>query len=162
MINQTVYRARIITALLFMVLGCITLWQSQGLPFGSLSLMKSGFFPRIFGSLMTGLSIVMLVHLVLARRKAQSGTQAESDADADEEPVNFRGLLAFVGIFALFLLLTYGIGFIAASFAAVAASGYLLGLKGWRLAVLSVTATASIWLLFDVWLGISLPPGVWL
>ncbi len=157
MMNQTVFRARLITALLFLFLGLITLWQSANLTFGSLSHIRTGFFPIVFGSLLTGLSVVFLTTLIWLRYK---GKVSQEKADG-EDGVHLSGFLAFVGIFLVFLLLTKFVGFVIASFAAVLASSYLLGLKGWRLLALSVLTTLFIWLLFDIWLKISLPVGIW-
>ncbi len=157
MMNQTVYRARIITALLFLFLGILTLSQSANLKFGSLSHIRTGFFPIVFGSLLTALSAVYLAMLLWAQFK---GKVAKEKAEG-EDAVDLRGFLAFVGIFLAFLIVTKLAGFVIASFAAVAASSYLLGLKGWRLVALSAGSTLFIWLLFDIWLKISLPVGIW-
>jgi uncharacterized membrane protein YwaF len=70
--------------------------------------------------------------------------------------------LSFIGISALFLAVSYTLGFVIAMFVALAASGFVLGLRGWWLAVLAIVTTAAICLIFDVWLGVSLPPGIWL
>jgi len=158
MMTKTVHRARLLTALLFLALGLITLWQSYELPFGSLRQLKPGFFPNVFGGLLTGLSVLMLIGLWRDRPR---NTEAAGEREQDE-PVHWRGLLSFIGIFALFLAVSYAFGFVIAMFVALAASGFVLGLRGWRLAVLAIATTAAIWLIFDLWLGVSLPPGIWL
>ncbi|PYI50859.1 tripartite tricarboxylate transporter TctB family protein [Paenibacillus flagellatus] len=158
MMTKTVRRARLLTALLFLASGLITIGQSYELPFGSLRQLKPGFFPIVFGGLLTGLSVLMLIGL-LGSRPHHTGPAEEREAD---EPVHWRGLLSFSGIFALFLAVSYMLGFVIAMFAALAASGFVLGLRGWRLAVLAVATTSAIWLIFDVWLGVTLPPGIWL
>src|SRR5690606_33546827 len=102
MMNQTVFRARLITALLFLFLGLLALWQSANLPFGSLSHIRSGFFPIVFGSLLTGLSLVYLAILFWSRYKGK----VEQEKAEGEDAVHLSGFLAFLGIFVLFLLLT--------------------------------------------------------
>lgn len=158
MMSKTVHRARLLTALLFLALGLITIWQSYDMPIGSLRQLKPGFFPNVFGGLLTGLSVLMLIGLLRSRPQ---NTDAVGEQGADE-PVHWRGLLSFIGIFALFLAVSYTLGFVIAMFVALAASGFVLGLRGWRLAVLAISTTAAIWLIFDLWLGVSLPPGIWL
>ncbi|GAA3413646.1 tripartite tricarboxylate transporter TctB family protein [Paenibacillus hodogayensis] len=158
MMSRTVHIARLLTALLFLAIGLITLWHSHELPFGSLRQLKPGFFPNVFGGLLTGLSVLMLIGLVRNRPHHTDGVGAQ---EADE-PVHWKGLLSFIGIFVLFLAITYALGFVIAMFVALAASGFVLGLRGWRLAVLAIATTAAIWLIFDLWLGVSLPPGIWL
>lgn len=158
MMSRTVFRARISTALLFMVIGLVAIWQSLDLKFGSLKMIGPGFFPVVFGSLLTGLSILMLAGVLLARRRSsESAETAEED-----EPTRLRGTLAFVGVFVLFLVVSYLIGFMAGIFVSTAAAALLLGMKGWRLATLTILTTVAVWLIFDLWLGISLPPGIWL
>lgn len=158
MMNQTVYRARIITALLFLFLGLLALWQSANLKFGSLSHIRAGFFPIVFGSLLVGLSLLLLISLIRARIK---GNVMQAKAEG-EDAVHLSGFFAFVGIFALFIIVSYFAGFIPATFVAMMISSYLLGLKGWRNFVLAFITTGFIWLVFDIWLKISLPVGIWL
>lgn len=159
MMSQTVFRARVFTALLLFVLGIVTLWQSGDLPFGTLNRIQAGFFPISFGSIMSVLSLAMLWSLYWNKKK---GAVTEEASDEEEEPVHLRGAFTIIGIFVLFVLVTYAFGFLAASVVAMAAAGYVLGLKNWRLAALSAGTTAAVWLIFDVWLGISLPHGSWL
>jgi hypothetical protein len=162
MMSHTVHRARLITALLFLALGLITLWQSYGLPFGSLRLLKPGFFPTVFGGLLIALSVLMLAGLYKDRPKERAAAGEEKSEENEDEPVHWRGLLSFIGIFALFLAVSYALGFVVAMLVAMAGAGFVLGLRGWRLAVLAIATTAAIWLIFDLWLGVSLPPGIWL
>jgi len=157
--SQTVFRARVITALVLLVLGIVVLWQCRDLPFGTLNRMQAGFFPILFGCLMSGLSLAMLCNLYRSRK---NGAVTDDGSHEDEEPVHLRGALAFVAIFVLFVLVTNAFGFLAASVVAMAAAGYVMGLRNWRLAVLSVGTAAVIWIIFDVWLGLSLPHGAWL
>ncbi|WP_213529731.1 tripartite tricarboxylate transporter TctB family protein [Paenibacillus cisolokensis] len=158
MMNRTVIRARMIAALLFMLAGLLTLWQSRGLRFGTLNHIQAGFFPVVFGGLLTVLSILMLAGLLLTLRR---GRAADRETNG-HEPVFSRGSLAILGVFILFVVLTYGFGFLLSSFITLWAIGYLLGLRSWRLMMLALFTTASIWLIFDWWLGIYLPPGVWI
>ncbi|WP_176220555.1 tripartite tricarboxylate transporter TctB family protein [Cohnella massiliensis] len=158
--SKTVYRARVITALLFLLLGLVTLWQSQDLKFGSLKSIGPGFFPVVFGGLTAGLSVLMLAGLLKARKQGDASPE-KTNEEADE-PVRLRGALSFIGIFVLFLVVSHFVGFVAATFASLGVAAYLLGLKGWRLAALTVATTAAVWLIFDLWLGIALPPGIWL
>jgi hypothetical protein len=155
--SRYVFRARVITALLLLAAGFIALWGSRDLPFGTLNRIQAGFFPTVFGCLLSGLSLVFLASVLWNRKR---GSASADGSQEEDEPVNLRGALLFIGIFVLFVLVTIVFGFLAASVLALAAAGYVLGLKGWRLIVLSVGTTAVVWLLFDLWLGLSLPTGI--
>jgi hypothetical protein len=159
MMSPTVFLARLITALLLLVSGFVVLWESYDLPFGTLNRIQAGFFPNLFGGLMSALSLVLLWQLYRSKKK---GFVTKNASDEEEEPVNLRGAFIFTGILVLFVLVTYGFGFLAASVVSIAAAGYALGLKNWRLAVLAIGTAAVVWLIFDIWLGVSLPRGMWL
>ncbi|MFS0724148.1 tripartite tricarboxylate transporter TctB family protein [Paenibacillus sp. 1P07SE] len=151
------FRARVITASLALVLSILTLWQTWELPMGTMRAVKTGFFPKVFGVLLLALSIGMLFQLYLARHDKR---QAAEGADS-EESVNLRGLVGFSTLFVLFVILSYTAGFVAAAFVSVFGGGFLLGLRGWKLFLLAGATGLISWFLFDQWLGISLPGGMW-
>lgn len=196
--NTVVHKARALSALLFLAVGLVTVWQSRSLPFGSLKAIKAGFFPQVFGIVLVLLSVTLLLQSFTARKRSTATAEAagqppashlrhesvgkteaslqetvaqvldegrEAAAGANEaeqeEQVDVRGFASFIAVFAVFVAVTHYAGFIAASFAAVAGSGYLLGLRSWRLLLLTVLTSCATWLLFDYWLGLSLPRGIW-
>ncbi|WP_020619380.1 tripartite tricarboxylate transporter TctB family protein [Paenibacillus daejeonensis] len=151
------FRARIITASLALVLSIMTLWQTWDLPMGTMRAVKTGFFPKVFGVLLLVLSIGMLYQLYLARHDRR---QAAEGADS-EESVNLRGLVGFSALFVIFVVLCYTAGFLIAAVVSVLGGGFLLGLRKWKLFLLAGGTALMSWLLFDQWLGISLPSGMW-
>ena len=163
MMSHTIFRARIITALLLFVAGLVVLWEASDLPLGTLNRIRAGFFPTVFGVLMVILSVLMIVRESWSRKKSvDPKNDAAVDTDSDEGPVNLKGAAIISGIFVLYVLMIDLLGFLAASFVGTVALGYVLGLKNWRLIVLSVGTVLTIWLIFDIWLDLSLPRGMWL
>ena len=198
--NTLVNKARGLSALLYLAVGQVTVWQSRSLPFGSLKAIKAGFFPQVFGIVLVLLSVTLLLQLFTARKRStatavpagqppvsplqhESVSDSESEASVQEtiaqvldegretaaganeaeqeDRMDVRGFVSFIAVFAVFVAVTHYAGFIAASFVAVAGSGYLLGLRSWRLLLLTVLTACATWLLFDYWLGLSLPRGIW-
>lgn len=181
-----VFRTRTITATLTLIMGLLTLWQSRDLPFGSLSNIRPGFFPIIFGSILTLLSLIMLFSLIRDRALGRVGQEAlqedaekehtpesvenlnaaeavkaAEDAESDGDSFNVKGVSAMTGVFALFILLTYLLGYTVASAVCVAAAGYLLGLRRWKVLYLGIATAIITWLVFEKWMAIPLPDGLW-
>lgn len=179
-----VFRTRMITAILTLTLGLLTLWQSRDLPFGSISNIRPGFFPVIFGSILTLLSLILLITVIRERFKSKDSasieqtkteTSAESvdhlsaaeavkaaeDAENDDDTFNFKGVSAMTGVFFLFIVLTYLFGYTLASAVCVAAAGFLLGLRRWKVVWLGLATALVTWLVFEKWMGIPLPDGLW-
>lgn len=154
--SRSVFISRILTALLMLGAGIITRIETAGLPFGTLKRIGSGFFPTLFGNLMIILSIIMLVSLFVAYRRGQV-----NQVETEDNITSMKGFGVFLAILAGFITINHFAGFIIASLVAIFAAGYALGLKGWRLGVLTAATTLVIWLVFDLWLMLSLPSGVW-
>lgn len=154
--SRSVFLARILTAFLMLGAGIVTRIQTAGLPFGTLKRIGSGFFPTLFGNLMIILSLCMLVSLFVAYRRGQV-----NPVETEDIITSLKGFGVFLAILIGFILVNHFAGFIIASLLAVFAAGYALGLKGWRLWVLTAATTLVIWLVFDLWLMLSLPSGVW-
>ena len=154
--SRSIYVARIVTGLLFLILGIIVRINTADLPFGSLKRIQSGFFPTVFGNLMIFLSVVMLISLVAQYRRGAAYEKEEEDIK--------QSLIGFGKFFVIilgFIVINYFAGFNVATFIALLASGYVLDLKGWRLALLAAVTTFIIWIVFDIWLMLSLPTGIW-
>lgn len=90
-----------------------------------------------------------------------SAVEASVEDFASDDPFNTRGLILFTLICIAFVVVTHFAGFVIASMIAVGGMGYLLTLRGWRLILLTVLVSFVTWLIFDYWLGLSLPSGVW-
>lgn len=161
--GSPVRAAQLISATLFLVVGGLTWWGARELPAGTMDNLQPGFFPRVFGVLLTVLSLIMLAGLLRQRRRPAVPAGGDSpDGGEAGEPTNLRGVLLMSAVFVLYLILAYGVGHTAATLVAVAACGYLLGLRSpWRLALLAGMTAVTSWLLFERWLGVSLPPGRW-
>lgn len=154
--SKITFRARLITALLFAILGILALIGSNNLAFGSLQKIGPGFFPTIFGWLTIILSIALSI---FSYRSFKLGIE-EHEKD-EVEPLHLNGAFTFIGIFVLFVLCTYAFGFIIASFLSVGLAGYVLNLRKFPLLSLAVLTTFAIWLIFDLWLGVTLPTSIW-
>jgi len=154
--SKITLRARLITALLFAILGILALVGSNQLNFGTLNKIGPGFFPTIFGWLTIILSIALAL---FSYRSFKLGKETEKEDE--EEPIHLKGAFTFIGIFIVFVICTYAFGFIIASFLSVGLAGYVLNLRKLPLLALAVFTTLAIWLLFDLWLGITLPTSIW-
>lgn len=153
--SRSVFIARTITAIFMLVIGVIVRIDTADLAFGSLRRIQSGFFPTVFGNLLIVLSLFMLITLIWAYIKGNV-----NEPDTENHKHSLKGFAIFLVIMAAFVVVNYFVGFIIAIFVALLASGFSLGLKGWRLILLGVITTVLIWLVFDVWLTLYLPTGI--
>lgn len=154
--SRSVFISRIITGVLLLVAGIIARVESTNLAFGSLKRIGPGFFPIAFGNLLIALSIMLLISLWIQHRRGQ----VDQD-DAEDVKTSVKGFLVFLSIMIGFYIINHFAGFIIATFIAMLASGFALELKGWRLGLLAAITTLVIWLVFDLWLMLSLPSGIW-
>lgn len=154
--SRSVFISRIITGVLLLVAGIIARVESTNLAFGSLKRIGPGFFPILFGNLLIALSIMLLISLWIQHRRGQ----VDQD-DAEDVKTSVKGFLVFLAIMVGFYIINHFAGFIIATFIAMLASGFALELKGWRLGLLAAITTLVIWLVFDLWLMLSLPSGIW-
>lgn len=154
--SRITFRVRLITALFFAIIGVLALWGSRDLDFGTLAKIGSGFFPTVFGWLTIVLSLAFLITNYRTFKLTKDIHKNE-----EEEPIHLKGASIFVGIFILFVLCTYAFGFIIASFISVGLAGFALNLRKIPLISLAICTTFAIWLIFDLWLGVTLPTSIW-
>lgn len=156
MTQGQINKARLVFALLSFCFGLICLWGARTLPMGELNAIKPGFFPIVFSLAVIILSLIMIASLAVSIRQAAKTEQKEEKAPGS----NFRGLGAMIGVFALYVALSYVIGYLLATAVAMALCGYLFGLKRWRLVALVALTAPTTWFFFEYLLDVSLPDGI--
>lgn len=161
----TAYRARFAVTLLFLGVGLLALWQAKGLPFGTISFVRAGFFPKVFGALVVILSVLVLGELLRARRKRSvEATPAETDAPPQnqDEPRHGGRVALMSGVFFLYPVLAVTTGHLVASVVSLWAAGFLLGVRNpWKLGLMAISVALVTWYIFANWLSVPLPTPFW-
>ena len=136
--------------LLLLVLGCAITYVSWGYGFGSLARPGPGLYPFFLGIAIAACSLFVLI----GHARSPSG---EALLDRDQT----RTLLSMTATFCLWIAAMPLLGYVAVTLLATYAFCKALKLEGWKkpLAV-SLGTALFIFLLFDVWLYIDLPRGI--
>jgi hypothetical protein len=123
-------------------------WQSTGLPFGSLHQPGPGFFPSVLGGVLAALATAILVGV------GRSGTELASVHLGHRNVlVTFAALLGAAAAFErLGAYVTLG------TLAAILLFA-LARLAPWRTALWASLGMVAVWALFKVLLGVQLPAG---
>jgi len=139
----------ILSGLFFLIFGIAVIIGALGLPLGTPLEPKPGFFPLLAGIFLSALSFIYLIRLATG-----SGSEIRS-AGVWTRPA---GLIAGLGVYTLIL------NFVGYLIATILLSVIVLRVletpKWWRVIVLGSAAALSSYLLFDVILGVTLPPGL--
>jgi hypothetical protein len=135
---------------LLLVLGCVVTYVSWGYGFGSLNRPGPGLYPFFIG-----VAIVIFSFFALISHLRSPARAAVLDNDGT------KTLLLMACTFCLWILAMPLLGYVAVTLIATYAFCKAVKLEGWRkpLAVSGGTAL-FIYLLFDVWLYVDLPRGV--
>jgi hypothetical protein len=136
--------------LLLLVLGCVITYVSWGYGFGSMARPGPGLYPFFIGIAIAVFSFVILVsHL-----KTPAG---EALLDKDET----KTLLYMAAAFCLWIAAMPLLGYVVVTLIATYAFCKAMKLEGWYAPLAVSTGTALfIYVLFDYWLYIDLPRGV--
>lgn len=144
-------KADLVTGFVLLVLAGYLIWEALDMPPSRTFGPGSGFLPFWLGVILAALSLILIVTASLRRRN-----EAEGPLFPGKE-----GLLTVVkvlGGLALFTILMETLGFIVNTFLFVA---YLMGVvqrEGRRSVLLTaVLTTASLYIVFQVLLGVALP-----
>ena len=136
--------------LLLMALGIYVMATSFRIGFGTLREPDAGFFPFV-----GGLFILISSSSVLAR---ESRKNQPIFPDRAGIPIFFM----FIAIAACWILLMPYLGYVVMSFLAVLGLSKVMKLEGWgKPILLSAVVAFFIYLLFDYWLYLDLPRGIW-
>ncbi len=173
--GSAAYRARFAVALIFLGVGVLTLWQAQELPFGTVSLIRAGFFPKVFGVLVVFLSFLVCGQLLRARFVRTVEAPSSSDSSSGEGPdesgdqavdqtgsSHWAHVWLMSGVFFLYPALATLAGHVVAATATLAASGYLMGVRTlWKLGVMAISIALATTIIFGEWLAVPLPTPFW-
>jgi hypothetical protein len=123
-----------------------------------------GVFPLIVGGVFILLAVFQLIQ-DLRRPKRQEGRENTGFRVKSAKAIlqERRGIkpLLLVMVFAIYLLMIRWVGFFASNFIFVIVSSRLLGAKDWgRPSALALGICLFCYMLFEVWLKLSLPKGL--
>ena len=144
------FPGELIFNLLLMALGIYVIATSLKIGFGTLREPDAGFFPFV-----GGLFILISNVSVLAREARKNQPLFPDRAGI---PIFFM----FMAIAAGWILFMPYLGYVMVSFLAVLGLSKLMKLAGWGKPILLAAVVAFfIYLLFDYWLYLDLPRGIW-
>jgi hypothetical protein len=139
----------ILASLFLILLGIVVLIGAIGLGVGTPTEPKPGFFPALSGSVLAGLSLLLLF-------KAWHGGSFRSQAFG-----KLRGPLTMVIGFGIYVAILNVTGYVIATVILSLVLLHILETKSWRvLFVTSVVLAVGTYILFDRILGVELPAGI--
>jgi hypothetical protein len=150
-------------SLVFLLVGAGYLAYNTGYSLDTWNNPGPGVFPLMVGSVVTILAAWQLVRVL---RRSKMGIDQER---AESKIKSVKGLFRESGegkpfilvvVFIVYLLMIKGAGFFASNFLFVTASSRLLGARDWKRPIaLAAGVDLFCYLLFEVWLKLSLPRG---
>ena len=145
-------RSHILAAVLLLALAGYIFLAAGELPFGTLRVPQSAFFPKILAVLLAILSLLMLIRPVGAVGKAEVNA-----IDAS----GWRRIGITLAAMAGFALVLEPLGFLLAAFLLMVALLRAVEAQSWRRIIVIAAAAALIsYLIFARFLGVPLPAGV--
>ncbi|TRZ99964.1 MAG: tripartite tricarboxylate transporter TctB family protein [Rhodocyclaceae bacterium] len=143
--------------------GTVTVLVSLELPFGTLHMPGSGFFPLVLGLMLAALAAGHGVQLYLAKPKQPAGVPgATGGAPHWRLDEATRRVLLFMGAVGGATALMSSLGYTLTSFLLMLALLQILGIRGWRhCGLIALSSACACYLVFVRWLAIPLPDG-WL
>ena len=149
----------ITSSLLFILLGAGYLFYNRSYSIDTWNNPGPGVFPLIVGGTLILLAAGQLMQTLRkpGRQSAQSGFQS---AEAPRKESGETKPLILVGLFVIYLLIIKEVGFFISNFIFVVVTSRLMGAKDWaRPLALASGIGLSCYLLFEMWLKLSLPRG---
>ena len=136
--------------LLLMALGIYVMVTSLKIGFGTLREPDAGFFPFVGGV------IILISNFSVLAREVRKNKPLLPNREGI--PI----FIMFIAIAACLILLMPYLGYVVMSFLAVLGLSKVMRLEGWgRPVLLSAVIAFLIYLLFDYWLYLDLPRGIW-
>jgi len=148
--EKSKFPGELVFNLLLVALGIYVIAASIKIGFGTLREPDAGFFPFV-----GGLFVLIANAAVLARE-----SRANPPLFPDRAGISI--FFAFTAIVAGWILLMPFLGYVVVSFLAVFGLSKVMKLEGWgKPILLSAVVAFFIYLLFDYWLYLDLPRGIW-
>jgi putative tricarboxylic transport membrane protein len=123
-----------------------------------------GIFPLIAGGVLILLAVGQLIQTLRQPGKEGDRKNAGFSLNSVRESLPKSGEikpLVLTGVFVVYLLMIQGVGFFVSNFVFVVVSSRLMGAKDWaRPAALALGICLFCYLLFEMWLKLSLPGGL--
>lgn len=153
-----------ITGLVVLAASLVLLWATLGLERHPMVPVGPGFYPRIVLGITAGMSLLLVVLDVLARRKA--APKAEGIAVQGAARANYALVAAAFAVFTAYVLALPYLGFRIATFAFLVAMQAVLetpqGVRRWVIVLgVALVATAASYYAFERYLHVLLPRGLW-
>lgn len=121
--------------------------------------------PVVYAATLAGLALALAVKALVAWRLNGAATRAGSAAgsrDSGRKRASAGRAAGMLGIGIAYLAVIVFAGYLLSILAVIALVAVYQGERiGWRLAGISVGGAVLFFVLFDVLLGIDMPPGVW-
>jgi len=153
---MTAIRKEVISSLVLLSLGTGYLAYSLTYPMETLNNPGPGVFPVTAGG---GLIILTLSQLIQSLKRAGKQLPSKDSPASSENAIKVKPFF-MVLVFAAYLLIMNWTGFFTANFLFIVVSSRLIGAKDWgRPVLLAAGVSLFCYLLFVVWLKLSLPRG---
>jgi putative tricarboxylic transport membrane protein len=150
-------RKEIISTLVLLLLGAGYLAYSTEYPMGTWNSPGPRVFPLFVGGILVLLAFGRFVQSLQFRKREER----EEDDQLTKKPLRASRPLFLAGVFIMYILMIKGAGFFVSTVAFVVVSSRLIGAKDWvRPFVLALGVVFFCYLLFEVWLKLSLPRGL--
>lgn len=148
-----------ITGLVVLAASLLLFWGTLGLERHPMVPVGPGFYPRIVLGITAAFALLLIVADLVSHRKRAA-------AAAPARTLNYRLVVVTFGIFAAYVVSLPWLGFRLATFAFLLAMQAALDPprtpRRWTLlAVIAIVATAVIYLVFERYLHVLLPRGLW-
>lgn len=157
-----VSRKEITSSLIFIMLGVGYLVYNTYYPLDTLNNPGPGVFPLILGSILILLAIYQLAHVLQKRRlkEYQVKEQPQSVKGTLRGLKNESGPFILGATFAIYIILLPWMGFFISNFLFVVICSRLIGARDWKRPLsLAIGIDLFCYLLFEIWLKLSLPRG---
>ena len=154
-------RAEVIAAAIVTVLAFAYLVHNMGYPLGTLAAPGAGIFPLVVGLTVMVLGAMEFWQAVGRYRSCLAGTEGEVPASDCSPTYDERRPLVLALSMVAYIGLLEPIGFLTMTAVLVVICTKLMGAPGWsRPAILAVGLCLVCYLVFEVWLHMSLPRGL--
>jgi putative tricarboxylic transport membrane protein len=157
-----ILRKEITSSFIFILLGAGYLVYNTKNPLDTLNNPGPGLFPLILGVMLTLLAIYQMIQALQKNRvkEYQGKVQPQSVQGALQSWKNESGPLILAGAFAIYIILIPWMGFFISNFLFVVICSRLMGARDWKRPLfLAIGIDLFCYLLFEIWLKLSLPRG---
>ena len=146
-------------AVFISIVAVIYLVDGMSLNVGTVGMPGEGFVPRVMGIFLLFCCVLLILKEVAFRRVAQE--QSESEEAAGDGGNGKRPMYLMLALL-LYTALLPILGFIISTLGLMLVSLKIFEFKNWLWACLiAIAATATTYLIFQKWLQILFPPGLW-